>query len=108
MANAILLAMRPPLAVLTALLVATCGPVGLAAASDPSVDGGAAGSAPRTDVAPAGTTGDEARTAPRAGTSGSGGAPLAGDHAAEPRPEPERSQENAEDAEEPRGPRGVP
>jgi hypothetical protein len=57
---------------------------------------------------PAGTTGEEARTAPRAGTR-SAGRPLVTDRATADRPATsERSQEDAEDLEEPRGPRGVP
>lgn len=65
--------------------------------------------APKTDVAPGGTTGSEDDVdAPRTSRSFGSGNPLAGDEIDDLRPDSDpRSGENAIDADEPRGPRGV-
>ncbi|MEW6267800.1 MAG: hypothetical protein AB1689_00715 [Thermodesulfobacteriota bacterium] len=81
----------------------------LAQAGGSGVNSPATGAAPKTDVAPGGTTGEEDDAAEgRTSKSFGRGHPLAGDEVDERRPDADdRSGENAIDADEPRGPRGV-
>lgn len=93
-----------------AALIAALG-ANPAPASDPDRGGAVPGEAPRTDAAPAGTTGDEGRAAgrPDALDGGTVPEPRADDATTPRRPTgSERSQEDASDAEEPRAPRGAP
>jgi len=83
--------------------------VTLAQASGSGVNSPATGAAPKTDIAPGGTTGEEKQQgAERTSKSSGTGNPLAGDEMGKPRPDANpRSGEDAIDAGEPRGPRGV-